>query len=327
MKRIFILVISFQFFAFNQEPSPYNYLALPQVESFITKMHKRYGFDKEYLRSVFKQAKFDKATLDKYTGTFKPGSTVGTWERFKRNIVNAHSFRQAKVFYEKHKKSLQKAERLYGVDARYIVGFIGVETRYGKFTGNHTILDSLATLAFHPNRKQHFFKNELKHLFLFAKERNLDITKIKGSFAGAMGCVQQLPSIAGKFNVDFDGDGASVWDMNDCIGSIAKFMHNKGWAKGLDAAVEANFKGKRFRKLRYSFKKVYKTQTLLEAGLTPTKPFPYKNAYLLRVSDKEKDRIFFGTKNFRVLTRYNPSTNYGVAIDLIADSLRNERHK
>jgi membrane-bound lytic murein transglycosylase B len=317
-----LLIVALLFANDDRPPVAYDYLAKPQVRRFIETMHRTYGFDKTYLHRVFRQAKLDRDTLARYSGRFKKNSTVGTWERFKLHIVNEESFAQARTFYKKHRRTLEKAERRYKVDAAYIVGFIGVESRFGSYTGDYNVLDALATLAFHPNRMQSFFKNELKHLFLFAREKHYDITDIEGSFAGAMGCVQQVPSIARKFNYDFDGDGASVWDIEDCIGSIAKFMHQKGWRKGKTTAVPATFKGKRFRGLRVGFKTRYTLASLRKHGIRPQSLYPYRTASLIRLRNKTHDELWLGAPNFRVLTAYNASSNYGMAIHLIAQSLQ-----
>ena len=324
IRHLLIFMLTLLLLAANEDRPPviYDYLSKPSVQRFIDKMHKTYGFDKKYLREVFSRAKLDRDTLARYTGKFKRNSTVGSWERFKLHVVNPQTFKEAADFKRKHYKTLLKAERRYHVDMDYIVGFLGVESRFGTYTGDYNVLDALATLAFHPNRMQRFFKNELKHLFLFAKERGYRVEKLEGSFAGAMGCVQQVPSIARKFNEDFDGDGASVWDIEDCIGSIAKFMHHNGWQKGLTAAVPAAYEGKRFNKLRTSHKRMRSLTEIRHYGVKPKLPFPWNRAYLIKTRNRTHDGLWLGTRNFRVLTRYNNSANYGVAIHLIAASLR-----
>ena len=285
-------------------------------------MHRRYGFSTRYLRDVFAHTRYDRETLARYQGRFKPNSTVGTWERFKLHIVNEASFAQARRFYKRHYRTLRKAAKRYNVDARYIVGFIGVESRYGTFTGNDPVLDALATLAFHPNRKQSFFRDQLKHLFLFARERGYDVAKLKGSFAGAMGCVQQIPSVARRFNFDFDGDGASVWDIDDCIGSIAKFMHTHGWNPRIAAAYAIAPPPKSARTLPWNRSRRVTLTTLRRNGITPPKRFPQNRAYLLRVGTKGDRRYFLGTTNAAIIKRYNRSVNYIVAIDAIAKAIR-----
>jgi len=318
------LLIPFMLLANDDRPPVrYDYLSKPDVQRFIRMMHTRYGFSESYLKNVFKHARFDRDTLARYTGKFKKNTTVGSWERFKLHVVNPETFREAKAFKRKHYRTLKKAERTYRVDMDYIVGFLGVESRFGNYTGDYNILDALATLAFHQNRMQKFFKSELKHLFLFAREKGYDITKLQGSFAGAMGCVQQVPSVARRFNRDFDGDGASVWDIEDCIGSIASFMHKNRWKKGMPAVIPAKYKGgKRFTQLRTSHKKMLSMKTIRKAGVTPTRPFPWKRAYLVKTRNRTHDDLWLGTTNFRVLTRYNNSANYGVAISLIAESVK-----
>ena len=322
LKYILVVIFSIALLANDdREPVPYNYLAKKNVKQFISMMHSKYGFDKEYVKRVLRQARLDRDTLARYSGKFKKNSTIGSWQRFKLHVVNQPTFNEAKAFKHKHYKTLKKASKIYHVDMDYIVGFLGVESHFGKYTGDYNILDALSTLAFHPNRMQKFFKRELKELFLFAREKHYDITKLQGSFAGAMGCVQQVPSIARRFNYDFDGDGASVWDMDDCIGSIAKFMHTHQFNQNIPTAVPATFKGKRV-KLKSSFRHKYPLSKLKRYSITPTKPFPFKYAYLLKVNEGSYDRVWLGSSNFKVLTRYNASTNYGLAIYLIAQSLK-----
>jgi len=305
----------------DRPPVRYDYLSKPAVHAFIKMMHTRYGFSKTYLIRVFKHTKLDRDTLARYTGKFKKNSTVGSWERFKLHVVNPETFKEAQAFKRNHYKTLQKAQRLYGVDMNYIVGFLGVESRFGNYMGDYHVLDALATLAFHPNRMQSFFKNELKHLFLFAREKGYAIETLQGSFAGAMGCVQQVPSVARRFSRDFDGDGASVWDIEDCIGSIASFMHKYHWKKGIPALIPAHYQGKRFNKLKTTHKRMLSMKTIQKAGISPVEPFHWHNAYLLKTHNRTHDDLWLGTKNFKILTRYNNSTNYGIAISLIARSL------
>jgi membrane-bound lytic murein transglycosylase B len=325
MKHILLTLLFIPFILFANDDRPpirYDYLSKPDVQHFIQMMHNKYGFEIDYLKRVLSHAKLDRDTLARYTGKFKKNSTVGSWERFKLHVVNEETFKEARAFKHKHHKTLQKAARIYQVDEDYIVGFIGVESRFGTYTGDYNVLDALATLAFHQNRMQRFFKNELKHLFLFAREKHYVITNIEGSFAGAMGCVQQVPSIARKFNYDFDGDGASVWDIEDCIGSIAKFMHQKGWERGKTVAIPASFKGNRFKGLRVGFKTRYRLSLLKKHGIKPKTLYPYHTASLIRLRNSTHDELWLGAPNFKVLTAYNASSNYGMAIHLIARAMR-----
>ena len=307
----------------DRPPVPYNYLAKKEVQRFIDMMVRKHHFKRSYMVSVLKCAKLDRDTLARYTGRYKVGTTNGSWERYKAHVLDKESLKKAKKFKKRYYRTLRKASRYYHVDMDYIVGFMGVESKFGEYTGDYNILDALATLAFHPNRMKKFFKNEFKHLFLFAREKRYDITKLEGSFAGAMGCVQQVPSVARTHRSDFNGDGiTNPWDLEDCIGSIAKFMHKNGWKNGRVVAVPTTFKGKRFTKLKTSHRRTVSTKTILKAGIKPRKPFNESKAYLLKTRNRTHDDIWMAGRNFKVLTRYNNSTSYGMAIYLIAQSVK-----
>ncbi|HHH50749.1 MAG TPA: murein transglycosylase [Campylobacterales bacterium] len=304
-------------------PIPYNYLAKKEVRNFIDMMVKKYHFDRNYITEVIQNTMYDRETLSRYTGKYKVGSTNGSWERYKAHVLDPETLQKAKEFKQNYYPTLLRAEQEYGVDMDYIVGFMGVESKYGTYTGDYRILDALATLAFHKNRMKKFFKSEFKNLFLLMREENRDIYTQYGSFAGAMGAVQQVPSIQRRFAMDYNGDGVrDPWDLEDCIGVIAKFMHSKGWQKGKVVAVKSNFNGKRFKKLRTSHKKRYSLTYLKKKGIRPIEPFGEKRAYLLKNKNIDHDDIWLGGSNFRVLTKYNNSTSYGMAIHLIAQSVK-----
>jgi len=304
-------------------PVPYNFLAKKEVQNFINMMVKKNNFKRSYMEKVLNNAMLDQETLDRYVGKYKPGSTNGTWERYKMNVLNDESMSLALEFKKNYYTTLKRAEDQYNIDMDYIVGFLGVESKYGTYTGDFRVLDSLATLAFHKNRMKKFFKSEFKHLFLLMRQENRDIYSQYGSFAGAMGAVQQMPSIQRRFAVDYNGDGVKdPWDLEDSIGIIAKFMHKKGWVKGATVVVPTNFDGVRFKKLKASHKKKYSVSYLNKKGIKATEPFHESKAYLLKTRNDTHDDIWLGGKNFRVLTRYNNSTSYGVAIHLIAQHVK-----
>jgi membrane-bound lytic murein transglycosylase B len=311
----------------SKEPIPpikYNFLAKKEVKSFINKMVKRHHFSRSYVTNILKNAKFDQETLDRYRGKYKKGKTDGTWERYKAHVLDAESIEKAKNFKESYYQTLIRASEEYSVDLDYIVAFIGVESKFGEYTGDYHIIDALATLAFHKNRMKKFFKSELENLFILSREESRPIEDMYGSFAGAMGCVQQVPSVQRRFGMDYNRDGVKdPWDLEDCIGIIASFMNRKGWRKGAVVAVPTNFKGKRFKKLKTSHRKQYSTKVLKRYGIKPLGQFNEKKAYLLKTRNKTYDDIWMAGRNFRVLTRYNNSTAYGMAIHLIAESVKN----
>jgi membrane-bound lytic murein transglycosylase B len=307
----------------DRPPIPHNFLAKKNVRNFIDNMVRVYHFDRQYLRAVLKDAKLDRDTLDRYTGRYKVGTTNGSWQRYKAHVLDRASLNKAKRFKRKYYQTLKRASREYGVPIDYIVGFIAVESKFNEYTGDYRLLDSLTTLAFYPNRMQKFFRSELKHFFLMCREERFDPYRLEGSFAGAMGSVQQVPSVYRKFGMDYDRDGRKdPWSLRDSIGIIARFMHNNGWnSRGL-VAIRARYRGHRFRGLRVGHKRVYSLKTLRKHGVTPISRFNESKASLLRLRGKRGDELWLGAKNFRILTKYNNSTSYGMAIHKIAEYVK-----
>ncbi len=307
----------------DRPPIPYDFLAKKEVKNFISMMVKKHHFKRSYMTSVLEDAKLDHDTLDRYTGRYKVGTTNGSWERYKAHVLDPISLNKAKKFKKKYYKTLLRASKEYQVDIDYMVGFIGVESKFGEYSGDYNILDALTTLAFHKNRMKKFFKSELENLFLMAREQSYDITKLQGSFAGAMGMVQQVPSVFRKYGMDYNRDGKKdPWDLEDAIGIIAKFMHKNGWEKGALVAVPTEFKGKRYTELKTSHRRTLPLATILKHGIKPLSRFNEPKAYLLKNANLTHDDIWLGAKNFHVLTRYNNSTSYGMAIYLIAQSVK-----
>ena len=326
IKLFLLIVLAPLLLAGNDDRPPvsYDFLAKKEVRFFVDMMTKKHHFKRSYVESTLKHAKLDRDTLNRYTGRYKVGSTNGPWERYKAHVLDPLTLQKAKDFKKKYAKTLARASREYDVPAEYIVGFIGVESKFGEFTGDYRVLDALATLAFHPNRMQKFFKHELEHLFLMAQEQRYDVTKLRGSVAGAMGCVQQVPSVYRTFGMDYNKDGKKdPWDLEDCIGIIARFMHQNGWKNGLPAAAKTDFKGKRYQgRLQATHRKTYPIQTLKKYGIHPQETFRESSAYLLLTRNVSHDDLWLGGRNFRVLTRYNNAATYGMAIHLIAQAVK-----
>jgi len=307
----------------DRPPVPHDFLAKKEVKNFINMMVKKHHFKRSYMTSILGDAKLDRDTLDRYTGRYRVGTTNGSWERYKAHVLDPVSLKKAKKFKKRYYKTLLRASREYKIDMDYMVGFIGVESKFGEYSGDYRILDALATLAFHQNRMKKFFKSEFKHLFLMAREQGYDIRKLQGSFAGAMGMVQQVPSVFRKYGMDYNRDGKKdPWDLEDAIGIIAKFMHKNGWRKGALVAVPTEFKGKCYTELKTSHRQTLPLATILKHGIKPLSHFNESKAYLLKNRNLTHDDIWLGAKNFRVLTRYNNSTSYGMAIHLIAEAVK-----
>ena len=304
-------------------PIKYDFLSKKQTQHFVNTMVTKHHFKRSYMNKMMKDARLDRDTLNRYTGKYKSGTTVGTWERFKDHVLDLGTLKKAKKFKRKHQKILRKASRNYNVPQEYIIGFLTVESKLGTYTGDYRTLDALTTLAFNKNRMQKYFRSELKHFFLMCREQGYDPRRVKSSFAGAMGCAQQMPSVYRRYGLDYNKDGKKdPWCIEDCVGIIAKFMYKNGWKNGAQVAIKARYKGKRFKGLRTGYKHRYTLPTLKKHGVTPRSRFRESKASLIKLHNDTHDELWLGAKNFRVLTRYNASSNYGMAIHKIAQTVR-----
>ena len=224
---IFLLIVStiFSFEIKADESIPYQ--NRPDVIDFIEMMHNKHGLDKEELKELFSSVNFQERVVRIMNR--QPEGTM-TWSSYKNMMVTDERVDSGKQFISEYKKDLKRAEDIYGVPASIIASIIGIETRYGKITGNIRVLDSLSTLSFDYPRRAKFFKVQLEEFLLLAEEENWDPSNIKGSIAGAMGFGQFMPDSYRNYAVDFDFDGKRDILNNpvDAIGSVANFLNKKG---------------------------------------------------------------------------------------------------
>jgi len=178
-----------------------DYTQNPQAKAFTNMMHSKYGFSKTYVNNLISQAVDQPETLDRYRGRHKVGTTDFSWHRYKSKILIPESVQLGADFMRQNKKWLKKASRIYGVSPAIITAFVRVESKFGMYGSEYNVWDSLVTLSFNKNRKQKFFKGELKDLLILSRKEHLNPLTLRGSFAGAMGCVQQ---VCHPFSLDLD---------------------------------------------------------------------------------------------------------------------------
>ncbi|SHO81275.1 Membrane-bound lytic murein transglycosylase B precursor [hydrothermal vent metagenome] len=299
----------------------YDYLANQDVKKFINYMIKEHKYSKSKLENIFKKTKFKKRVLSKYSVPKKAYKSDASWRVYENNLVVPLMFKRAKKFKKRHLKLLKKISKEYRVDINIIVAVAGVESNFGTNTGNFSIIDALTTLAFFKNRKEEFFKYELEEYLLLCRDKKYNPFKLKGSFAGAMGIVQQLPSINIEYGVDYNKDGVSnPWNIPDALASIANFLHSNGWSNSRSIVIKAKYNKSRFRVLDSGFDKYYNIQKLRDIGLTFNN-FKQDNATLIVLNSKYIDEIWLGDKNFDILTSYNNSINYAMALYKISKKI------
>ena len=299
-----------------------DYSRTSQGQSFAKKMHRKYKMDTRHVLDLLHQAKHQSKTLGRYQGKRKVGSTDFSWHRYKSKILIPKSVALGKQFMKKYRKWLTLASRKYHVSPAIITAFIRVETKFGMYGSEYPVWDSLVTLAFNRNRKQKFFRGEAEKVLVLARKNHLDVRKLRGSFAGAMGCVQQVPSIQLRYAVDLNNDGRKdPNDMRDCIGSIAYFLHKNGWSDARPTVVAAKHEGNGFRSLRSGYRSFYPLSTLRKHGLRPAKPFRGTKAYYIRMRDGKQWDLYLGDRNYRIITLYNASKRYAITIALYAKAM------
>jgi len=296
-----------------------DYSSCYECTKFINYMHNRYGFSKSYLKETLSNARHIQSALNRYNGTIR-NATDYSWARYKRKILIPESIELGKNFMKKYSHSLARAKALYGIDKEIITAFIRVESKFGLYGGEYRVLDVLSTLAFNPNRKKRFFKSELEKFFILTRRANLNPLTVKGSFAGAMGCVQQMPSIYLRYGVDLDGNGKKDPNsISDCIGSIAKFLKYNGWRNYRATVVKPTIVGNNYKKLRSRVLSRYSVNTLINYGIYP--PYQRGSFYYIKLFNGKGYDVYLGDKNYRVITKYNHSKQYALSIALYAKAL------
>lgn len=291
----------------------------PNAQQFIDKMVNKHGFDRQQLQEILSQAKRLDSVLRLMdnqaptTSVKPPSGPNGAWLRYRKKFITPDNVQNGVVFWNQYEDALNRAWQVYGVPPEIIVGIIGVETRWGRVMGKTRILDALATLSFNYPRRAEYFSGELETFLLMARDEQDDPLNLKGSFAGAMGYGQFMPSSYKQYAVDFSGDGhINLWDPVDAIGSVANYFKAHGWVKGDQVAVMANGQAPG---LPNGFKTKYSISQLAAAGLTPQQALGnHQQASLLRLDVGTGYQYWYGLPNFYTITRYNHSTHYAMAV-------------
>ena len=291
----------------------------PNAQQFIDKMVNKHGFNRQQLQEILSQAKRLDSVLRLMdnqaptTSVKPPSGPNGAWLRYRKKFITPDNVQNGVVFWNQYEDALNRAWQVYGVPPEIIVGIIGVETRWGRVMGKTRILDALATLSLYYPRRAEYFSGELETFLLMARDEQDDPLNLKGSFAGAMGYGQFMPSSYKQYAVDFSGDGhINLWDPVDAIGSVANYFKAHGWVKGDQVAVIANGQAPG---LPNGFKTKYSISQLAAAGLTPQQPLGnHQQASLLRLDVGTGYQYWYGLPNFYTITRYNHSTHYAMAV-------------
>ena len=294
MKNLILIAILFNVSVFA------DYSNHKDSKEVIDELVNEHGFEESYVINVLKQAKKRKTALNSVA---RPAEKTKTWDDYRAIFLKKKRISDGKKFIQNNITVLERAEKEFGVPKEVITAILGVETDYGNIMGSYRVIDSLTTLGFDDPRRSKFFKSELIQFFILTRENNLDILKVKGSYAGAMGYGQFISSSYRAYAVDFDGDGyVDLFNsLEDAIGSTANYLKRHGWKKegSIVTRVYPN-----------NVRKFYKPHE----SLTQFIPLTF--------TENGEELHFVGDDNFRAIARYNISDVYAMAVYYLSEEFK-----
>ncbi|MDC0088937.1 lytic murein transglycosylase B [Porticoccaceae bacterium] len=307
-----------------------DYSTHPEAAEFIDSMVEKHQFTREDIVSWLSAAQYQESIVKAMS---RPAEKVKPWYEYRKHFISDRRINGGVEFWQQHRETLEQAERDFGVDPAIIVSIIGVETNYGSNTGSYKVVDALSTLAFdyytytekRESRKR-FFTAELENLFLLAREQKQNPLELKGSYAGAMGLGQFMPSSYRAYAVDYDSDQfVDIWtNPTDAIGSVANYFAEHKWKPGETVAVRANINSdpaeetvNKLIRPKLSLAELDQQGYKIMQMLSPeTKAFP------MRFTAKYGNEYWLGMHNFYVISRYNPRTKYAMAVFQLSELIR-----
>ena len=307
------------------------YLSRADVLSFIGDLHSEHGFDLAELERVLGDARHEPLVV-RLIGPERPAVAlppVRSYPKYRAKFLTPARIIAGIEYWHAHEDDLRRAESEFGVPAEVILGILGVETAFGRNTGSFRVIDALATIAFDGPRRQDYFREELKELLLLAREIGLDPLAIKGSYAGAMGLPQFMPSSYRRHAVDFDGDGSIdlVSSPADAIGSVASYLKAHGWATGEPATVRVQLPRGGESDLVSGLHRTHTVADLKKKGVQfPGAAVPEGACSVVELPKPgAASKYIVGFGNFETITRYNRSTFYATAVLDLAEAILSQR--
>jgi len=312
-----------------------NYLLKPEVQNFIIDLNRDANISMQGLNALFRDVKYQQTALSFYNKEIKAlpekdrvkrckgdrCSETGSWDRYSFNILKASRVKRGQEYMKKYKNTLARAYKKYGVPPQYITAIIGIESYYGANTGKYPVFDTLTTLSFEPNRRNAFFKKELKAFLIMTYKQKVDPLAVKGSYAGAIGLGQFMPTNYKKLAIDFDNNGKISLNTNsDAIGSIANYLKKSGWERGEEVAIPVSYFHKRYKVKPTGFRYRYKRVEVRELRNKRVTNYT-SDVYIIKLQRSQYDELWLGTKNFYAITRYNHSDYYAMAVHQLAQKL------
>jgi len=300
-------------------------VARGDVSAFIDSMVSGHGYDRAELEAILSEADSQASIIEKIS---KPAEKTKTWGEYRLIFLTDERIGAGAAFWRENRETLEGISRETGVPIEILVGILGVETYFGRITGGHRVLDALVTLAFDYPPRSRFFTRELEEFLLLVREEDMEATAAVGSYAGAMGRPQFMPSSFRAYAVDSTGDGKrDIWtDWADAAGSVANYMLRHGWRRGEDITVEATL-GERWQGPlpENRLQPEDTVGSLSERGVIFLTALPQDSTgHLLTLEGAEGPEYWVGFHNFFVITRYNRSVMYALAVHQLGQAIAME---
>ena len=292
------------------------------IVEFIQKMVEKHQFSQEELTVLMDNAKKKDGILN----AFDKPATSKPWSFFKKLYVTEWREKEGVKFWEKHAQTLIRAEDQFGIPQEIITALIGIETNYGTYTGEFRIVDAFYTLGFYGKRRNKYFLKEFEEFLILARENNIAPNSIKGSFAGAIGIAQFMPSSYREYAIDFDGDGKADLENSvaDAIGSASNYLKRHGWKRGEPIVFPVSADNDQVLSEMAGKSKPNRTYgELKQAGVKQDLGLNDDLAVgLFKLEGDEGVELWMSLKNFYVITRYNPSNNYALAMVQLSEKIK-----
>ncbi|MCK5696708.1 MAG: lytic murein transglycosylase B [Gammaproteobacteria bacterium] len=298
----------------------------PQVQQFINEMVSEHSFEKDNLEQLFAHVKIKQKILEAIS---RPAEKSKAWFEYRQIFLTDKRIKGGVKFWQENIDIINYAEQVYGVSPEIIVAIIGVETYYGRRQGTYRVMDALSTLAFRYPKRSPFFRSELKHFLVMSQEQNFDPLSKTGSYAGAMGMGQFIPSSFQNYAIDFDGDGKkNIWTNNaDAIGSVANYFKRHGWKEGQAVTDKLQLSDNNNitmdDRCKRSCKPTLSVEDYKNRGIKGNTSVDDKtNAILLILKQKNSKEYWLAYNNFYAISRYNHSTLYSMAVYQLSQEIK-----
>ncbi len=302
-----------------------DYTQHDEAKKFMAEMVQKHQFTDVEMKKWFSSAEKKQSILDAIS---KPAEKAKPWKDYRPIFIQPQRVSSGVEFWNQHADALARAEKELGVEQEIIVAIIGVETGYGRNMGAHRVIDALSTLAFDYPARAPFFRSELENYFLLTREQKKDPLAFKGSYAGAMGYGQFMPSSYRNYAIDFDGDNfVDIWNNPvDAIGSVANYFKAHGWKHKNAVVVAADFKGDK-TKTDIVFNQIQPPVTTYKEwkkrGIKSRSKLASSLPLIAIEFDGDKGfEYWLGLNNFYVITRYNRSPMYAMAVYQLSQEIR-----